>query len=864
MKIEKRLNERRWAAAAVSVTLALAGGIVAPTSAMAIPRMTQQASSSTIDAKYAAAAVLGWVPREEVALSDRDFVIVLWEKASERHNPEVKEAARLAFSDSSDAQSASTYFITTGIFAANDRDATLKTRRAELDTIRLRAAQEINWVSTTTTERNTMLDQTLQNFTQDLWRHASSWPAVKKAVEPLTSSDATDDQRLAFLKTDLFTKAEVDRQAEIANGNAAQVANQRAAAVRTAKEKAIAVALRRSPTTYELDDLDDHELIHEFATDSPGTHVKAAATVAYADSSSSAWLAFIFTGVHLANKIDLDERDLAEARANEVKVRDIMYAAEADGFQPSVVAAAKAALEGVALARSQFLLSGKDTAMAADTIRPSANRVVMLQAVGYSGCISEPIPWFYNSFGGWKPESARLDPCKENLITQRWTLSPDSSGRYQLTNSRMRTCLSIAAENLQVDGAPVTHVRCGELAGAAESWELLDGGQGYAEIRNVTSNKVLTAAPGPSSGALNLVQSPNGHATTQKWRLIDPIHQAAASKPPVGSFRIKGVQSGRCARSLSTTTLGVDLRDCSTDADQIWDVVTLPDTHFALRNRASQKCLGQYHNNITTLGLARVQDGYACDTPAGAWAAMFNESSSVHIRSVETGYDLAAPDNATANGTLISQAEYTTTPSQQWIFDPISDGAVTPSQIWTASGRLPAFAGTAVTFQPSCTSNTVDITSYSGQPYPWIWRADAGNTNIKGAIRIVDAIGFYPSNRSEAQFQYCATSMLSNDRTEVTLKSTAMNAYVRGADNVGLDGTLVADQTRSENAERFVLQNRNEVTQPDNSIFTMQFLQSKRSNKFASVDSTATGNLTKVLRFTSKTPTAASEFYMSA
>lgn len=42
--------------------------------------------------------------------------------------------------------------------------------------------------------------------------------------------------------------------------------------------------------------------------------------------------------------------------------RDIMYAAEADGFQPAVVTAAKAALEGAVLARSQFLPGGHDTA----------------------------------------------------------------------------------------------------------------------------------------------------------------------------------------------------------------------------------------------------------------------------------------------------------------------------------------------------------------------------------------------------------------------------------------------------------------------------------------------------------------------
>lgn len=503
-------------AATVIGAMAVPAGAIASPSVLARAAETTIArtAETTIDEKYRAAAVLGWVPREEVTLSDRDFVSVLWEKASEKHNAEVKAAALAAFSDTTDADAASAAFIRTGIFAANDRDLAAKARKAELDTIRLRAAQEINWVPANNTERTTMLDQTLQNYLLAFWRKAATWPEVKAAAEPLTVAGATDEQRLDFLQHALFEKAEADRQNEIANGNAEEVAARQAAALRSAKEKAIATALKRSATPYELDDLELRELIYLFASQSTGRKVKLDATVAYANSSEEVWVAFIFTGVHLANKVDLDERDLAEARANEVRVRDIMYAAEADGFQPVTVSAAKKALEGPALDRSLFLLGGHDTARQADYVRPSANKTVMIQAVGYNGCIAEPVAWVANYFVVANAElNARVEPCNESNVSQRWVLLPDTTtGRYKLVNGHENVCLFPQPSRISQDGAPITAFPCGSgpAATAASVWELLDGGQGNVEIRNVTNNKVITAVAGSSAARWTSCRTPTG------------------------------------------------------------------------------------------------------------------------------------------------------------------------------------------------------------------------------------------------------------------------------------------------------------------------------------------------------------------
>lgn len=846
----RRLGSARSIVAAVGAVLVAIGGIAAPASAAVRPPAAVQSDPTSIDDKYEAAAVLGWVPREEVTLSDRNFVTVLWEKASERHNPEVKEAARRAFSDATDAEAASARFITVGIFEANDRDVARKALLAELSTIRLRAAQEINWVPATNTERNTLLDQTLQNFLLDLWRRAANWPQVKAAAEPLTRAEATDDQRLEFLKTDLFAKAEADRQNEIAEGNAEEVAAQRAAALRSAKQKAVAAALRRSATPYELDDLDDRELIYTFATDSPGTRVKAAATVAYADPSPDAWLAFIYTGVHLANKVDLDERDLADARANEVRVRDIMYAAEEDGFLPNVVAAAKTALEGVALARSQFLLGGHDTARAADIIKPAAHRTVMLQAVGYKACVAEPQWWF--AIQNYDERNARLDPCNQNLATQLWSLLPNGDGRYRLQGNLLENCLYPAVGKEQQDGAPIVGLGCGERDTDLTVWELMDAGNGTVEIRNVSTNKVMTVAAGSKTGYRNLVQDPNGHLATQKWRLIDPTHQATASKPPTGSFRIKNVKAGRCLRpagALDTPGEGglapyakVEVRDCGDGPEQIWDVLSVSGTRFELRNRATQWCLLENSFALETVGREGAAQSY-CGYSDSQWAVMHRDGGVAHLRSADNGLYLATPVAETANGTVVTQAEYSTSSSQKWRFEPVAEGSVAPAKLWTPPSSAPQFAGTQILYQPECARSIVG----SGDEWPVLWRTDWDNAT-RGLIRDDDRSWPYGD---WAKFDVCAVGAVSNNSIKITMKNADTNAFVREATTTDPDRMLVADQTNAEKAEHFVLQDR---LGPQRGCSVLQSLSSK---KYAARDLSATGSSANAVRFFKDGPTDA-------
>ncbi|BEL10281.1 hypothetical protein Q0Z83_084720 [Actinoplanes sichuanensis] len=838
---------------AASIAVTVTGGVALPAEAIAAPPVFAQvaADPTDIDEKYAAAAVLAWVPREEVTLSDRDFASVLWEKASEKHNSQVKAAALAAFSDATDAEAASADFIRTGIFAANDRDVALKARKAQLDTIRLRAAQEINWVPANNTERSTMLDQTLQNYLLAFWRKAATWPEVKAAAEPLTVADATDEQRLDFLEHALFDKAETDRQNEIANGNAEEVAARQAAALRSAKEKAIATALKRSATPYELDDLEMRELIHLFATDSTGRKVKAEATITYANPSEEAWVAYIFTGVHLANKVDLDERDLAEARANEVKVRDIMYAAEADGYKPTVVAASKKALEGVALDRSLFLLGGYDTAREADYIRPSAGKFVMLQAAGFNGCAGNLTEFRVSA----TENPSRVDPCNDNLRGQRWELVPDATaGRYKLRNGG--SCLLPERAKIQQDGAPIVLSGCSQTTGAY-IWELLDGGQGNVEIRNVTSNKVITAVPGSVAGALAMVQNPNGHLASQQWRLIDPSRQAAASAAPTGSFRIKGARSGRCVRPAGALDkpgegalkLGarMELRDCGSGTEQIWDVTAVSGARFRLQNRASQLCLAYGAPDLQEYFVA--QNG--CEW--SGWTVMFNSSGGGYLRTLSGGSYLGVRDAGTANGAILTIADYAVTTDQRWILEPVSEGATQPQQIWASTGKPHAsFAGTAVTFVPQCTSTKAYFAFENGTTAPKGMRAHTANS-IKNLVR-ADVANFTPIP-AEQSWQFCAHAILSNTTLDITMKSIQANAWAREVTNPSAG--LAADQASAANAGRFILHTRSARNSEGTYVGV---LQSKTNGKYAVPDTAATGTLNRAIRFTSATQTVAAEF----
>src|SRR5690242_18658214 len=62
MSERKHGRARLWTVIAACVAVTVAGGVAVPTAATASPAVLAQAADTTIDEKYQAAAVLGWVP----------------------------------------------------------------------------------------------------------------------------------------------------------------------------------------------------------------------------------------------------------------------------------------------------------------------------------------------------------------------------------------------------------------------------------------------------------------------------------------------------------------------------------------------------------------------------------------------------------------------------------------------------------------------------------------------------------------------------------------------------------------------------------------------------------------------------------
>src|SRR4051812_15976076 len=201
------------------------------------------------DQRLAAAAVLGWIPRDEYTMSDKDFVIVLFEKADDYFHPAVKQAAHDAFADVADT-GASAEFIRTGIFEADRRDADFKVVRAQRDTERLSAAQEVNWIPADDAERTVLLRSSTENFLGSLARKAEEGSEVRHGAD--AAAEATEAEQIVFIATGVHEAAAADRARKIEEGRQEEIAAQEAKYLRNIKGAAIAAALGRVATEFEL------------------------------------------------------------------------------------------------------------------------------------------------------------------------------------------------------------------------------------------------------------------------------------------------------------------------------------------------------------------------------------------------------------------------------------------------------------------------------------------------------------------------------------------------------------------------------------------------------------------------------------
>jgi len=633
-------------------------------------------TGTTPDERYLAAAVLGWTPRDEIAMSDKDFVIVLFEKADDYFHPEVKKAAHDAFADVNDSDACAA-FIRSGIFEADKRDADLKVVRAKRDTERLSAAQEVNWIPANDDERRVLLRSTNENFLGSLARKAEEGSAVRHGAD--TAAEGTAAQQLAFIATGVHEAADADRARKIEEGRQQEIAAQEAKLLRDIKGAAIAAALGRVATEFELTQSTERDLVYKIKTEAAGTQVKLAGGIAYNSDKPADWRAFLATGVHVAKAADIAEQDRLDKEKHERDVRQILNDATFDKYQPELVEAANKALLGDDSARLQFLAQGRDAAAKRDVVHPSAYLTIALQGANSKRCLQVAGAVDKPNAGG-NADNAPLElwDCNENG-RQRWQLKPVNATTFTLFSANSEKCLEVPAAKINDD---VRLVQNPCVAGQTrQQWTFVDSGATTMSVRNLGSNKVMTVPGGATASGSAVAQSAvRAGSLDQQWRLIDFSHAQAASPAPTGDLLFKGPPSGRCIQVAGVATPGkgaylaqatTELWDCNKNAKEVWTAVPIAGNRFALKNKLSGFCLDLLSGAIAN-GTAVIQ--YTCHLQGNEqWVLMSRDSKTgaYLLRNALTGTYVSVK-SGTANGSVLHAWTDAKSVNQRWIPQPIS------------------------------------------------------------------------------------------------------------------------------------------------------------------------------------------------
>ncbi len=648
--------------AALTVAVTLVGGLAATpaqaeTTGTTPAASTQAAPESTTDEKAAAARELNLLLTPEMAvMSDKNFVITLWQKA--REGSQVKAAALKAFTDTTD-ELACYNFIRTGIFEAVRRDQIELEKKAERDRQRLAAAAEIGW----TNVPQALLDGSLENFVFKLWEVAEEGSDVKKGAAAVLKTGSTDDQRQEFVVAGIYTASAADKKRKIDEAEQRERERLEREANRKAKELAWAAATRATATE-ELKNLPDHEFIYEVIKRAVGPKVKAAAQAAYDSRDAAVWKTFIFTGVHEAHKADIEEQERLDAIETERQIRVILDKAERDGYQPNLVAAARAALAGTTAQRNEFLLTGQHAAAKLDLIKPADKRVIELQGIQSGRCLGVAGQWDTPGEGALA-NGARTElwDCFRSP-KQVWELQATGGG-YRLLNLASKMCLDISGDN-------VIQNPCNEHPN--QRWEFLENADGTFQLKNVGSGRFATAADSGTGNATLIVQYTNTNSIDQRWRLIDPTHVSWTVQMTPGTIQIKGVNSGRCIQvaglwgtpnqGANADFAGTELWDCQGGVKQIWELVPLGDKKYGLKNKNSGKCLDVRHSEVAN-GTPLIQFGCYYGG-AQQWVFVQGDNNTLGLASALTGKFADVTGWQTANGSGISQYDGTGSINQRW------------------------------------------------------------------------------------------------------------------------------------------------------------------------------------------------------
>ncbi|SHG20753.1 RICIN domain-containing protein [Streptoalloteichus hindustanus] len=133
---------------------------------------------------------------------------------------------------------------------------------------------------------------------------------------------------------------------------------------------------------------------------------------------------------------------------------------------------------------------------------------------------------------------------------------------------------------------------------------------------------------------------------------------------------LKGVQSGRClqvagaVRDADANPPGTEIWDCSSSDKQTWDLVNLGDNKYALKNRASGKCLDIRSGDMKN---GTPLDQAACHQRGSQqWEFTTAADNTVALRSVHSAKVADVLGQRTHNGSAVGHWADTAGANQRW------------------------------------------------------------------------------------------------------------------------------------------------------------------------------------------------------
>ncbi|MFH8346532.1 AbfB domain-containing protein [Streptomyces sp. NPDC018045] len=348
------------ALAAVTGLAAPAGAFAAPSGAVRAADVIRTSEKERVNAGYK----LGFeVTTEQLGMSDRDFIIVLWEKAKDAGEKlsAVRQAAEEAMASTSADDHA--YFITTGIGQAREVDRKREEERAAADRM-ARTIKSQALIAVGIPNSPDLLALSDDNFIRAVMKHDAATPEVKKAASlALGEKDpAVWHEFITNGAREAHDRDMENERKELEQKNREEAQRRKELNARNSAASLFNIV----PSEAMLSLSDDNfirELIRLTPVDAQRSELFAAAQKALNSSDAADWQAFIHSGAAHAYKRDADiyAKKIAERERNEALA--IQARAAKTGVRPNLVAAAEKALQGSPEDVSRFLLEGQFRAL---------------------------------------------------------------------------------------------------------------------------------------------------------------------------------------------------------------------------------------------------------------------------------------------------------------------------------------------------------------------------------------------------------------------------------------------------------------------------------------------------------------------